>query len=95
MGPIQDRTAERLGVSDRAVTANRRLLLSAADAYQTGGKLPARPLDQAAASGLTGPLAVDTVAPSESWRQHWRMSEAERRRCSPWSGHAPVRGTGA
>ena len=100
MGPIQDRTAERLGVSDRAVTANRRLLLSAADAYQTGGKLPARPLDQAAASGLTGPLAVDTIAPSESWRQHWRDREAERRRCSPWSGsqwsgHAPVRGTGA
>jgi phenylpropionate dioxygenase-like ring-hydroxylating dioxygenase large terminal subunit len=95
MGAIQDRTVERLGVSDRAVTANRRLLLRAADAYQAGGPLPARPLDQAAAAGLTGPLAVDTVAPSESWRQHWRMREAARRRSCPWAGNAPAGAVGA
>ena len=35
MGPIQDRTVERLGVSDRAVTANRRLLLRAIKAYRS------------------------------------------------------------
>ena len=95
MGAIQDRTVERLGVSDRAVTANRRLLLRAVDAYQAGGPLPARPLDQAAAAALTGPLAVDTVAPSESWRQHWRDREAERRRSSPWSRNAPAGAVGA
>jgi phthalate 4,5-dioxygenase oxygenase subunit len=95
MGAIQDRTVERLGVSDRAVTANRRLLLRAVDAYQAGGPLPARPLDPAAAAALTGPLAVDTVAPSESWRQHWRMREAARRRSCPWSGNAPAGAVGA
>ena len=36
MGRIQDRTVERLGVSDRAVTANRRLLLRAIDALEAG-----------------------------------------------------------
>ena len=47
MGRIQDRTVERLGVSDRAVTANRRLLLRAIDAFEAGRATPGRPIDDA------------------------------------------------
>jgi hypothetical protein len=85
MGPIQDRTVERLGVSDRAVTANRRLLLRAIDAFENGNPVPGLPLDDAAASALTGPQAVDTVAPAEGWEHAWRQREAERRDRSPWA----------
>jgi phthalate 4,5-dioxygenase len=86
MGPVQDRTVERLGVSDRAVTANRRLLLRAIEAYQAGNPLPALPLDDDAAGRLTGPLAIDMIAPGEHWQRHWREREAQRRASSPWCG---------
>lgn len=86
MGPIQDRTVERLGVSDRAVTANRRLLLRAIDAFAAGGTTPAAPLDEMAAGRLTGPLAIDTIAPDDDWERVWREREAERRASSPWAG---------
>jgi phenylpropionate dioxygenase-like ring-hydroxylating dioxygenase large terminal subunit len=92
MGRIQDRTTERLGVSDRAVTANRRLLLRAIDAFGAGGELPARPVDEAAAARLTGPPAMDVVAPSELWEQTWRAREADRRARSPWAGAVDARG---
>jgi phenylpropionate dioxygenase-like ring-hydroxylating dioxygenase large terminal subunit len=86
MGRIQDRTTERLGVSDRAVTANRRLLLRAIDDFAAGGALPARPVDETSAARLTGPAAVDTVAPSDGWEDAWRAREADRRARSPWAG---------
>ncbi len=82
MGRIQDRTTERLGVSDRAVTANRRKLLRAIDAFAAGGALPARGPD------LSGPLAVDTIAPAAEWETVWRQREAQRREASPWAGSA-------
>jgi phenylpropionate dioxygenase-like ring-hydroxylating dioxygenase large terminal subunit len=86
MGPIQDRTVERLGVSDRAVTANRRLLLKAIEAHEAGKPLPSHPLDEEQAALLTGPLAVDTIASNDSWQERWIEREAERRAASPWAG---------
>ncbi|GAA1607666.1 aromatic ring-hydroxylating dioxygenase subunit alpha [Actinoplanes couchii] len=80
MGRIQDRTVERLGISDRAVTANRRMLLRAIDAFADGGTLPAR------TGELDGPLAVDTIAPTADWEATWRRREQERRDASPWAG---------
>jgi phenylpropionate dioxygenase-like ring-hydroxylating dioxygenase large terminal subunit len=93
MGPIQDRTVERLGVSDRAVTSNRRMLLKAIAAHEAGTPTPALPLDDAAAHALRGPLAVDTVAPEDGWQEHWRVREDERRQRSPWAAKQsePVR----
>ncbi|GAB2888267.1 Rieske 2Fe-2S domain-containing protein [Streptomyces mayteni] len=85
MGPIQDRTVERLGVSDRAVTANRRLLLRAIDAFAAGARTPAHPVSEAEAAALTGPLAVDTVAANDVWQTRWVERERERRRDSPWA----------
>jgi nitrite reductase/ring-hydroxylating ferredoxin subunit len=88
MGRIQDRTTERLGVSDRAVTANRRLLLRAIDAFEHGAPIPARPVDAAGAARLTGPQAVDTIAPTDDWEATWRRRESDRRARSPWAGQS-------
>jgi phenylpropionate dioxygenase-like ring-hydroxylating dioxygenase large terminal subunit len=90
MGPIQDRTVERLGASDRAVTANRRLLLRAIKAHEDGQPTPGLPLDGPAARELRGPLAVDTVAPAADWQTRWREYEAERRARSPWAAGQEV-----
>jgi phenylpropionate dioxygenase-like ring-hydroxylating dioxygenase large terminal subunit len=88
MGAIQDRTVEHLGVSDRAVTANRRLLLRSIRAFASGQSTPGLPRDDEAARSLTGPLAVDTIAPSTGWEEHWREREAERRSASPWASRS-------
>lgn len=90
MGAIQDRTVERLGVSDRAVTANRRLLLKAIDAHGAGAALPAHPADGPQAARLTGPTAIDSVCPSIGWEEHWREREASRRAESPWAAKQDV-----
>ncbi|MEQ3549005.1 Rieske 2Fe-2S domain-containing protein [Pseudonocardia nematodicida] len=91
MGAIQDRTVERLGVSDRAVTANRRLLLKSLDAFEAGSPLPAHPLDDAEAARLVGPIAVDMISPTEGWQDRWAAHDATRRAASPWA--APPTGT--
>ncbi|MDO8187844.1 aromatic ring-hydroxylating dioxygenase subunit alpha [Conexibacter sp. JD483] len=86
MGPIQDRTVERLGVSDRAVTANRRMLLRAIEDHEAGQPTPGRATDAASARALTGPLAFDTIARADAWQEGWRAGEARRREQSPWAG---------
>jgi len=86
MGRIQDRTVERLGISDRAVTANRRLLLKSIDAFEAGNPIPAHPVSAEEAAKLIGPLAVDMVSQSEGWQEVWPEKEAERRNASPWAG---------
>jgi phenylpropionate dioxygenase-like ring-hydroxylating dioxygenase large terminal subunit len=85
MGPIQDRTREHLGTADRGVNANRRLLNKALDAIEGNEPLPARPIEAAAAEQMTGPPAIDTVAPRAEWQARWRQREAERRELSPWA----------
>lgn len=86
MGPIQDRTVERLGVSDRAITANRRMLLRAIDSFAAGGETPSHPLSEEAAAKLTGPMAVDTIAANDVWETRWIERERARREASPWAG---------
>jgi phenylpropionate dioxygenase-like ring-hydroxylating dioxygenase large terminal subunit len=85
MGAIQDRTVERLGVSDRAVTANRRLLLRAIDSFAAGGRTPSHPVSEEEAAALTGPLAMDTISANEAWQTRWIEREQERRESSPWA----------
>lgn len=86
MGPIQDRTVERLGVSDRAVSANRRMLLRAMEAFAAGAQTPSHPVSDAEAASLTGPLAMDTIAANDVWQTRWIEREQERRANSPWAG---------
>lgn len=86
MGPIQDRTVERLGISDRAVTANRRMLLRAIDAFAAGAQTPSHPVSEEDAARLTGPIAMDTIAANDAWQTRWIEREQERRDASPWAG---------
>ncbi len=78
-GPIFDRTREHLGASDRAITANRKLLMAAIDAVEKGSSPT---IDLATCEA---PLAVDTLAVAGDWRAHWRTVEADRRSASPWA----------
>ncbi|MDF2579152.1 MAG: ring-hydroxylating oxygenase subunit alpha [Microbacterium sp.] len=86
MGPIQDRTVERLGISDRAVTANRRMLLRAIDSFAAGAQTPSHPVSEEEAARLTGPIAMDTIAANDAWQSRWVEREQERRNASPWAG---------
>jgi phthalate 4,5-dioxygenase oxygenase subunit len=85
MGPVQDRTVEHLGVSDRAVTANRRLLLRAITDHAAGKDTVGTAPGEAAARALTGPEAVDMIAGVDEWPRRWREHEAARRARSPWA----------
>jgi phthalate 4,5-dioxygenase len=82
-GAIQDRTREHLASSDRAIAANRRLLLRAMAAVEEGGR-PAL-LQDAASAGLTGPATIDGMAPAATWATHWREDVARRRAAAPWA----------
>lgn len=81
-GPIQDRTREHLGQSDKAISAYRRLLIKALDDVKAGRK-PALVADAAAAAQMTGPAAVDGVATGD-WQAYWQRVDQERRATSPW-----------
>jgi phthalate 4,5-dioxygenase oxygenase subunit len=85
MGPIQDRTREHLGQSDKAISAYRRLLRSAIEAAAAGnGHLPMR-LGQAAAAAMRGPAAIDGIGPSDDWQGYWQRTDAARRAASSWA----------
>jgi hypothetical protein len=85
MGAIQDRTKEHLGVSDRAITANRRLLLRSLKSHASGAPTPGTVVDQTDANALRGPVAIDMIGSAAAWRTEWTQREADRRAGSPWA----------
>ncbi|MFC7734308.1 hypothetical protein ACFQX4_00360 [Roseomonas sp. GCM10028921] len=85
-GAIQDRTRENLASTDKAIAANRRLLLRAMTAVEEG-RAPMMALD-AGAAAMTGPAPIDAMAPTEGWEEHWRAAAAHRRAAAPWSAPA-------
>jgi phenylpropionate dioxygenase-like ring-hydroxylating dioxygenase large terminal subunit len=91
-GPIQDRTREHLATSDRAISANRRLLNRAIDTVAAGGTPPGI-LDAEAAARLRGPVTVDGLCAPEGWQQYWRDVDARRRAGCDWwrASGAPTR----
>jgi hypothetical protein len=80
MGPIQDRTREHLGYSDRIITAARRMIFRAIDDV-AGGRDPPLTKD---AHRISGPATIDAVGPIVGLDEYWRSLEAERRRATPW-----------
>ena len=84
MGPIQDRTKEHLGQSDKAISAYRRILRRAIDETANGGK-PLMVLDAAQAARITGPAAIDGIGPTEGWQAYWQKTDAARRGASSWA----------
>ncbi len=82
MGPIQDRTQEHLGKSDKAIVAYRKMLVKAIE--QAGkGETPIMALDAAAAKSVTGPVAVDGIGPA-AWQNYPAQLDAQRRKAAAW-----------
>ncbi|MCF6320681.1 MAG: aromatic ring-hydroxylating dioxygenase subunit alpha [Rhizobiaceae bacterium] len=83
MGEIQDRTHEHLGKSDVAIIAYRKKLRGAIDELAKGNfdKLPMGSTD---AASIKGPVSIDTLAPSDSWKNSWREADSERRKACGW-----------
>ena len=85
MGPIQDRTREHLGTSDKVIMANRRQLLAAMDAVQAGGPAPFAGDPQRAAEQVGGPPTVDGIAPVGTWGTWWREQVRARDAGASWT----------
>ncbi len=81
LGRIQDRSVEHLGASDKVITAYRRMPLAAME-EDAPPFLP----DAAQAAAMHGPPAIDTIGPSDDWRQVWQNADRARRAGSPWAG---------
>ncbi len=83
MGPIQDRTREHLGTTDKVIMANRRNLRKAIDTVMAGGTAPGM-ADPALAPDLRGPDTVDGIAPTDHWAQWWRDAVAKKQAGAMW-----------
>jgi phenylpropionate dioxygenase-like ring-hydroxylating dioxygenase large terminal subunit len=83
-GRIQDRTQENLGSSDKGIVLYRRLLVDAIRKSEAGEK-PLMVVDDAQASALTGPPAIDGIGPSARMEEYWKESDATRRKKAAWA----------
>ncbi|MBL8305101.1 MAG: aromatic ring-hydroxylating dioxygenase subunit alpha [Rubrivivax sp.] len=83
MGPIQDRTREHLGSSDKVIMANRRTLLKAIATVEAGGT-PPMVLSAGEAEALRGPDTIDCIAPAADWAAFWQQQAAAKRAAAPW-----------
>ncbi len=81
-GPIQDRTREHLGTSDKAIMMYRKQLLGA---MQSQASRVTMELSAEQALKITGPVTVDVIAPTQSWSTFWREVDAAKRANSSWT----------
>jgi len=89
MGPIQDRTREHLGQSDKAIVQYRRLLRQEIETVASGGK-PLLSLDSTRARSIQGPATMDGIGPTKGWETYWMEVDVKRRRGAPWAVPVPV-----
>jgi hypothetical protein len=88
LGPIQDRTREHLGQSDKGIFKYRQILLDAIRQVSRGE--PAlMELDEAAAAQITGPATMDGIGPAGDWERYWRDVDRRRRGGAPWAENNP------
>jgi phenylpropionate dioxygenase-like ring-hydroxylating dioxygenase large terminal subunit len=88
LGPIQDRTREHLGSTDKAIINYRSMLMKAIDQVEQGGERLLMVLDGESARAIRGPITVDGVAPTAQWQAYWREADARKRRQAPWLAQA-------
>jgi nitrite reductase/ring-hydroxylating ferredoxin subunit len=81
-GPIQDRTREHLGLTDKAIVAYRRMLLTSI--HQASAGTHFMDLDAESAARITGPPTMDGIGPTDEWQRYWRSVDDKRRRSAPW-----------
>jgi phthalate 4,5-dioxygenase len=82
-GPVQDRTREHLGLTDKAIVAYRMLLLSSMKQV-TAGERVLMELDAESAARIDGPATMDGIGPADDWRNYWRSVDERRRNGAPW-----------
>lgn len=84
-GPIQDRTREHLGATDKGIAAYRRLLVRAIESTLSGQGTPML-IGPEQAKDFTGPAAIDGVnRGGEPHEAYWRRIDRERRQRSSWA----------
>jgi phthalate 4,5-dioxygenase len=81
-GPIQDRTREHLGTSDKAIMLYRKQLLKA---IQNVDSPLAMVLTSEQAKTITGPATIDVIAPTPHWSTFWQEADAAKRIACPWA----------
>ena len=91
-GPIQDRTREHLGATDKGIIAYRRLLVDAIE-KNAAGERPPMVLDESAAGAISGPPSIDGIGPTSTWDDYWREADLKRRRASSWAAQRLVKET--
>ncbi|MCS6766420.1 MAG: aromatic ring-hydroxylating dioxygenase subunit alpha [Candidatus Protistobacter heckmanni] len=82
-GPIQDRTREHLGTTDKGIVAYRRMLVAAIEANLAGEAVPMAFTKEAAA--MSGPPSIDGVNKSGNPSDYWKEADLLRRNASDWA----------
>jgi nitrite reductase/ring-hydroxylating ferredoxin subunit len=77
-GPIQDRTRENLGTTDKGIVLYRRLLVDAIRRSESGELA----IDVA---NHSGPPAIDGIGPTSGIDEYWKESDEKRRKRSKWA----------
>ena len=83
-GPIFDRTREHLGTTDKGIFALRKNLLSGIKLLDEGGPPPFQ-LSRENTDTCSGPMAIDTTTPRETWKTDWPRHDADKRKMSDWA----------
>jgi hypothetical protein len=76
-GPIQDRTRENLGSTDKGIVLYRRLLLDAIGKNEAG--------ELKVDIDASGPPAIDGIGPTSSIDEYWKDADRKRRRQAKWA----------
>jgi hypothetical protein len=84
LGPIQDRTREHLGTTDKGIIAFRRMLVKAIESTQAGEGAPML-LDAEKARTLTGPPSIDGVSENAGVEGYAQRADHARRMQSDWA----------
>ncbi|MCD6044319.1 MAG: aromatic ring-hydroxylating dioxygenase subunit alpha [Burkholderiales bacterium] len=76
-GPIQDRTRENLGSTDKGIVLYRRLLLDAIRKNEAG--------ELKVDIDASGPPAIDGIGPTSSIDEYWKDADQKRRKHAKWA----------
>jgi hypothetical protein len=84
MGPVQNRTREHLGETDKAIIMYRRMLMQAIEGAIANKTAPMK-FDAKQASAVTGPPSIDGVASSAKAATYCRDADHARRQNCDWA----------
>ena len=86
MGAIQDRRDEHLAKGDVAIIKYRKKLRAAiADVENDNLQHLLMNVGEEGAAKITGPVSIDTIAPSDNWQGSWQEADNARRDICSWN----------